>query len=63
MSDVSFLGVIQKIVQKTVEGLRMAEMETGTGGTVQVHEGLKTGDKVLMLRVSHGQRYIILSKL
>ncbi len=103
MSDASFLGVIQKIVQKTVEGLRMAEMETGTvtsvsplsiqtdisrpfipnaaliltsevkerivnveggaGGTVQVHEGLKAGDKVLMLRVSHGQRYIILSKL
>lgn len=103
MSDASFLGVIQKIVQKTVEGLRMAEMETGTvtsvsplsiqtdvsrpfipnaaliltsevkerivnveggaGGTVQVHESLKAGDKVLMLRVSHGQRYIILSKL
>lgn len=103
MSDTSFLGVIQKIVQKTVEGLKMAEMETGTvvsvspmsiqtdasrplipaaaliltsevkdrivkveggsGGTVQVHEGLKAGDKVLMLRVSNGQRYIILSKL
>lgn len=103
MSDSSFLGVIQKIVQKTIEGLKMAEMETGTvislsplsiqtdvsrplipaaaivmtsevkerivkveggsGGTVKVHEGLKVGDKVLMLRVSNGQRYIILSKL
>lgn len=42
---------------------RIVKVEGGSDGTVQVHEGLKAGDKVLMLRVSNGQRYIILSKL
>ena len=35
----------------------------GAGGTVTVTEGLKAGDKVLMLQVKGGQQYIILSKL
>jgi len=42
---------------------RREKVEGGAGGTVMVTEGLKPGDKVLMLRVSNGQRYIILSKL
>ena len=33
------------------------------GCTVQVQEGLKAGDKVMMLRVSGGHRHIVLSKL
>lgn len=35
----------------------------GGDGTVTVREGLRAGDKVLMLRVQGGNRYIILSKL
>lgn len=35
----------------------------GGEGTVTVREGLKAGDRVLMLRVQRGNRYIILSKL
>lgn len=35
----------------------------GGEGTVTVREGLRAGDKVLMLRVQGGNRYIILSKL
>lgn len=35
----------------------------GQGGTVMINEGLVVGDKVVMLRVSRGQRYIVLSKV
>ena len=35
----------------------------GQGGTVTINEGLAVGDKVVMLRVSRGQRYIVLSKV
>ena len=35
----------------------------GGDGTVTVREGLGAGDKVLMLRVQGGNRYIVLSKL
>lgn len=31
--------------------------------TVTINEGLTVGSKVVMLRVSHGQRYIVLSKV
>lgn len=37
--------------------------EGGGGGTVVINEGLAVGDKVVMLRVSHGSRYIILSRV
>ena len=37
------------------------------GGTPQnatiYHKGLKTGDKVVMMRVSKGQRFIVLSRI
>ncbi len=46
-------NVIERIV--TVQG--------GAGGTVTVTEGLKIGDKVLLLRVQKGQQFIILSKI
>lgn len=32
------------------------------GGTVVINEGLKSGDKVILLRASRGQRFVILSK-
>ncbi len=41
---------------------RTASVQGGNGGSVVINDGLKTGDKVLMLRVSKGQRYIVLSK-
>lgn len=46
-------NVIERIV--TVQG--------GAGGTVTVTEGLKAGDKVLLLRVQKGQQFIVLSKI
>ena len=42
---------------------RIAAVKGGGGGTVEVASGLVVGDKVLMLRVSSGQCYIILSRL
>ena len=103
MANTELLGVIQKIVQENIRGLKLADKETGTvisvdplsvqpditmppipsaglvltdavkyrsaavqggsGGTVVINPGLAVGDKVLMLRVSSGQCYIILSKL
>ena len=42
---------------------RVAPVQGGEGGTVMVSEGLKPGDKVLMLRVQRGQQYIILSRI
>ncbi len=35
----------------------------GGPGSVTVREGLKPGDRVLMLRVQNGNQYIILSKI
>ncbi len=42
---------------------RVVQVNGGGGGTVVVHEGLKTGEKVLMLRVQNGQKYIVLSRI
>lgn len=42
---------------------RSAEVKGGGGGTVEVVPGLAVGDKVLMLRVSSGQCYLILGRL
>lgn len=41
---------------------RSASVQGGSGGTVVINSGLATGDRVTMLRVSKGQRYIVLSK-
>ena len=35
----------------------------GGEGTVTIREGLKEGDRVLMLKVQNGQQYIILSRI
>lgn len=99
----SLIGVIQQIVQNTIQAMKLTDKATGTvisvtplsvqpgmhmpplpeaalvltdavkekiapvqggaGGTVVVSEGLKPGDKVLMLRVQRGQQYILLSKI
>lgn len=42
-----------------------APVQGGEGGTVTmvIQEALKAGDKVLMLRVMKGQKYVILSRL
>lgn len=42
---------------------KTAPVMGGQGGTVTINEGLAVGDKVVMLRVSRGQRYIVLSKV
>lgn len=103
MSETNLTGIIQKIVQECVNGMKPADMMTGTvisvsplsvqpdvsmppipaaaliltsavtaktatvqggeGGTVVINSGLAVGNHVLMLRVSKGNRYIILSTL
>jgi len=40
---------------------RTEQVKGGAGGTVT--EGLKAGDKVLLLRVQKGQQFIVLSKI
>lgn len=97
------IGVIQQIVQNTIQAMRLTDKATGTvvsdsplviqtdtnmpplpeaaliltdgvkervvaveegeGGRVTVTEGLKTGDRVLMLRVQNGNQYVVLSKI
>lgn len=96
------VGVIQQIVQNTIEAMKMADKATGTvesvsplrvkidssiqsvpsaallltdtvrervvpvqggEGTVTIREGLKEGDRVLMVKVQNGQQYIILSRI
>ena len=96
------VGVIQQIVQNTIEAMKMADKATGTvesvsplrvkidssiqsvpsaallltdtvrervvpvqggEGTVTIREGLKEGDRVLMLKVQNRQQYIILSRI
>ena len=96
------VGVIQQIVQNTIEAMKMADKATGTvesvsplrvkidssiqsvpsaallltdtvrervvpvqggEGTVTIREGLKEGDRELMLKVQNGQQYIILSRI
>lgn len=41
---------------------KTAAVQGGEGGTVVINEGLAEGDRVIMLRTSKGQRYIVLSK-
>ena len=40
---------------------KTASVQGGSGGTVVINPGLAVGDNVIMLRVSKGNRYIILS--
>ncbi len=42
---------------------RSAKVQGGSGGTVVINPGLSAGDRVVMLRVQRGQRYIVLSKV
>ena len=50
------LILTESVIPKTVP------VQGGSGGTVVVNKGLAVGDKVVMLRVSRGNRYIVLSK-
>ncbi len=111
MSDMELAGVIQQIVQNTVQTMKMADKATGTvesvaplrikvdasmqsipaagvlltdtvkerivpvencqgctgadqcTGRVTIREGLKIGEKVLMVRVQGGNQYIVLSRI
>lgn len=76
MSDMELVGVIQQIVQNTVQTMKMADKATGTvencqgctgadrcTGRVTIREGLKAGEKVLMVRVQGGNQYIVLSRI
>lgn len=47
------------------EGMRQktVPVQGGAGGTVEVQKGLAAGDAVVMLRVRHGQQYIVLSRI
>lgn len=49
------LILTEAVIPKTVQVQR-------GGGMVVVNKGLAVGDKVVMLRVSRGNRYIVLSK-
>lgn len=49
------LILTEAVIPKTVQA-------QGGGGMVVVNKGLAVGDKVVMLRVSRGNRYIVLSK-
>ncbi len=50
------------LLTTTVIG-KIEHVQGGAGGTVEINPGLKAGDKVIMLRVSKGQRYLILSTI
>lgn len=111
MSNTELAGVIQQIVQNTVQTMKMADKATGTvesvsplrikvdagmqsvpeaallltdtvrerivpvencggcsgadgcTGTVTIREGLKVGERVLMVRVQGGNQYIVLSRI
>ena len=52
----SGLILTESVIPKTVQ------VQGGGGGAVAVNKGLAVGDKVVMLRVSRGNRYIVLSK-
>ena len=49
------LILTDSVVARSVQG--------GSGGTVVINPGLAAGDRVVMLRVQRGQRYIVLSKV
>lgn len=42
---------------------RSAKIQGGSGGTAVINPGLALNDRVVMLRVQRGQRYIVLSKV
>ena len=65
---VALIGTMQPIptnaLYRTVGVMpKTANVIGGDGGYVTVNEGLQVGDKVLMLRVSRGQAFIVLSKV
>lgn len=64
---VSLIGTMQPIptgaLYRTVGVVPRTVSVTGGEGTVIINGGLAVGDKVLMLRVSRGQAYIVLSKV
>ena len=60
--DDTMLPIPNVVLTENVKA-RSAKVQGGGGGTVVISEGLAVGDKVVMLRVSRGNRYIILSRV
>lgn len=58
MQDIPSAALIETVGVK----YKQADVIGGEGGYVVINEGLSVGDTVVMLRVSKGQRYILLSK-
>ncbi len=59
MQDIPAAAIVETVGVK----YKQSDVIGGNGGYVVINEGLKAGDKVAMLRVSGGQRYILLSKV
>lgn len=49
----------EAIISKTYSGTT----SDGASFSVVINEGIQAGDKVVMLRCQHGQRFIVLSKV
>lgn len=58
MQDIPSAALIETVGVK----YKQSNVVGGDGGYVVINEGLNVGDRVVMLRVSGGQRYIVLSK-
>ena len=66
----SVLYLTESVVEKTLRGgpEGMICSENGAdlpaqGGTAALNRGLQVGDKVLLLRVQSGQKFIVLSRI
>ena len=58
MQDIPTAALVETVGVK----YKQSDVIGGEGGYVVINEGLNVGDVVVMLRVSKGQRYIVLSK-
>lgn len=52
------LIVVETLKEKTAT----VEGGSGSGGSVVLQKGLEAGEKVIMLRLNAGQRYLVLSR-
>ena len=59
MQDIPTAALVETVGVK----YKQSNVIGGEGGYVVINEGLSVGDIVVMLRVSKGQRYILLSKV
>ena len=63
------LSLTANVVEKTVSGLpdsvcvENGETLPKSGSMVTINRGLETGDRVLLLRVNNGGKYLVLSRV